>query len=72
MSQFVPVEWVVIDALVCAELADPVSFFMHERCSHGVTMEDESERIRISAYFSPDEMAVLKKHSDEVRAKKRF
>ena len=55
MSQFVPVEWVVIDALVCAELADPVSFFLHERCSHGVNMEDESELVRISAYFSPDE-----------------
>lgn len=53
MTCFIPKEWLVAEAVVCSELSDAVSCFMHELCSHGVTIEEESGYILIKAYFDP-------------------
>lgn len=54
MTQFIPREWFVAEALVCAEFVDPVSCLMHEMGSNGVTIEDEESPARITAYFNAD------------------
>ncbi len=54
MTQFIPREWFVAEALVCAQFLDPVSCLMHEMGSSGVTIEDEESPIRITAYFNAD------------------
>jgi ribosomal protein L11 methyltransferase len=54
MTQFIAKEWLVAEALVCAELVDAVSCFMHEMCSHGVTIQDDVSQSVVTAYFSPE------------------
>ncbi len=41
-------------AVVCDELLEAVSSFMHEMCVHGVTIEEDAGNARITAYFEPD------------------
>lgn len=54
MAQFIPKEWLLAEALVCGELVDPVSGFMHEMGSQGVTINDEETLALVTAYFSTD------------------
>lgn len=60
MTQFIPKEWFVVQAVVCTELLEALSCFMHEMCIHGVTIEEGALNARITAYFEPDS-------ADEVR-----
>ncbi len=60
MTQFIPREWYVVQAVVCTELLEALSCFMHEMCIHGVTIEEDAHNARITAYFDPDS-------SDEIR-----
>ena len=54
MTQFIPREWLVAQVVVCAELAEALSGFMHEMCEHGVTIEEGPVNAQITAYFNPD------------------